>query len=351
MNHELYMQRALELARKGLRAVSPNPMVGCVIVHDEKIIGEGWHQRFGGHHAEVNAVESVEDKYLLNETTVYVTLEPCSYHGKTPACSDLLIRNKVKKVVVASLDPNPKVSGAGVQALKEAGIEILSGVCEDESIALNRRFFINQKLKRPYVLLKWAQTQDGFLARSNYDSKWISNALSRQRVHQWRAEEDAILVGKNTVVHDNPSLTVRDWEGRNPIRIVLDRNLELRPDSKLFDGEVKTLVYNTKESLVGNGFERVQINNEDFLDAVLKDMFARDIGSVLVEGGSQVLNSFIEEGLWDEARVFTSEQQFENGIEAPKLDEPLQEVEQIETDELAFYFNSKTKELWQKNYI
>ena len=350
MKHERYMNRALELSANGLGSVSPNPMVGCVIVHENKIIGEGWHQQFGGPHAEVHAINSVGDKSLLHEATVYVTLEPCSYHGKTPACSDLLIRNKVKQVVIAALDPNPKVSGAGVEALKAAGIEVIAGVLGGKSIEMNRRFFVNQRLNRPYVLLKWAQTRDGFMARTNYDSKWISNALSRQRVHQWRAQEDAILVGKNTVKYDDPSLTVRDWYGRNPVRVILDRNLELKPDYKLFDREVKTLVYNTKGSLVEKGYEKVQIEREDFLKGVLTDLLSREIGSVLVEGGSQILDSFVKAGLWDEARVFTSEQKFVKGIEAPQLDETQHSIEVIENDELGYYFNSKTAENWQKNY-
>ena len=345
------MQRALQLARNGLGAVSPNPMVGCVIVCDDRIIGEGWHQRFGGPHAEVNAIESVKDKSLLTEATVYVTLEPCSYQGKTPACSDLLIRSNVKQVVIACLDPNPKVSGAGVKALKNNEIDVTTRVCEAESIALNKRFFINQKLKRPYILLKWAQTRDGFIAQANYDSKWISNELSRQHVHQWRAEEDAILVGKNTVIHDNPSLTVRDWVGRDPIRVVLDRNLELKEKYKLFDGEVKTLVYNTKESVVQKKVERAKVSGNDFLNGVLNDLLNRDIGSVLVEGGSQVLNAFLEAGLWDEARVFTSEKTFGVGIQAPEITEEPNRMVKAEKDELAYYFNSKTKEHWQKNYI
>ena len=350
MKHEHYMNRALELSANGLGSVSPNPMVGCVIVHENKIIGEGWHQQFGGPHAEVHAINSVGDKSLLPEATVYVTLEPCSYHGKTPACSDLLIRNKVKQVVIAALDPNPKVSGAGVEALKAAGIEVIAGVLGGKSIEMNRRFFVNQRLNRPYVLLKWAQTRDGFMARTNYDSKWISNALSRQRVHQWRAQEDAILVGKNTVKYDDPSLTVRDWYGRNPVRVILDRNLELKPDYKLFDREVKTLVYNTKGSLVEKGYEKVQVDNEGFLKGVLTDLLSREIGSVLVEGGSQILDSFVKAGLWDEARVFTSEQKFVKGIEAPQLDETQHSIEVIENDELGYYFNSKTAENWQKNY-
>lgn len=342
MNHEQYMLRALELAKNGLGAVSPNPMVGCVIVHEGKIIGEGWHKKFGEAHAEVNAIDSVRDKSLLTEAIVYVTLEPCSYHGKTPACSDLLIRSKVKKVIVAALDPNPKVSGNGIEALKQKGIDVMTGICENESIALNKRFFVNQKNKRPYVLLKWAQTKDGFLARSNYDSKWISGELSRQRVHQWRSEEDAILVGKNTVIHDDPSLTVRDWEGRNPVRVVLDRNLELKSSYKVFDGEVRTLVYNLKKSLTKNGVEQIKVEDNEFLQSILKDLISRDIGSILVEGGSNVLQSFIQAGLWDEARVFTSDQVFGVGIKAPELEKDPNLAERIDTDELAYYINSQS---------
>ncbi len=343
------MQRALELAKNGLGDVSPNPMVGCVIVHNNDIIGEGWHQKFGEAHAEVIAVNSVKDKSLLQEATVFVTLEPCSYHGKTPACSDLLIRSKVKKVIVASLDPNPKVSGNGIKALKEAGIQVESGVLENESIALNKRFFINKKLKRPYVMLKWAQTQDGFIAKSNFDSKWISNEFSRQQVHQWRAEEDAILVGKNTAHYDNPSLTVRHWEGENPVRIVLDRNLELNKDLNLFNGEVETLVYNCVKDQKNKEYELIKLTKENFILQVLEDLYAKEIGSIIIEGGSQVLSNFIQLGLWDEARIFTSNQEFGEGIEAAIIDEPVGLSKEIESDKLNYYFNSKTKKHWQKN--
>jgi len=349
MNHEHYMQRALELATNGLGAVSPNPMVGCVIVCDKQIIGEGWHQKFGGAHAEVNAIDSVENKALLKKATVYVTLEPCSFVGKTPACSDLLISSKVKNVIIGALDPNPRVSGNGIKALKKAGIGVVYGVLEKESIELNKRFFINQKMNRVYVVLKWAQTKDGFIARTNYDSKWISNEYSRQKVHQWRAEEDAILVGKNTALHDNPSLTVRDWSGQNPIRVVLDRNLELVSDINLFDGMVKTLVYNTKESKKLKKLERVKVNDANFLSEVLTDLYQRDIGSLIIEGGSKVLSSFIQLGLWDEARTFTSTQEFVEGIRAPQIQVGVSCKEQIEQDELAYYFNLKTKIHWQKN--
>ena len=343
------MQRALQLAKNGLGEVSPNPMVGCVIVHNNIIIGEGWHQKFGDSHAEVNAINAVVDKRLLKESTVYVSLEPCSFHGKTPACSDLLVRSNVKKVIIGALDPNPKVSGDGQKSLIGAGIGVKTGILEKESIELNKRFFINQKLKRPYVILKWAQTIDGFVARKNYDSKWISNEHSRQRVHQWRAEEDAILVGKNTAMHDNPSLTVREWTGRNPVRVVLDRKLELDRNLNLFDGTVQTLVYNVKENATNEKFELVKLNDSDFLNQLLIDLYQKDIGSVIIEGGSQVLESFIKADLWDEARVFTSDQEFEEGIDAPKLEiEPIS-IEEIDNDMLSYYFNSKTLIHWQKN--
>lgn len=343
------MQRAIQLAKNGLGAVSPNPMVGCVVVHNDKIIGEGWHQKFGQDHAEVNAINSVEQKALLKESMVYVTLEPCSFHGKTPACSDLIIRSKVKKVIIATLDPNPKVSGKGMEAIKSAGIEVEVGILEKESIELNRRFFINQKLNRPYVILKWAQTKDGFIARKNFDSKWISSEFSRQLVHRWRAEEDAILVGKNTAKYDNPSLTVREWHGRNPLRIVLDRKLELNTDLNLFNGEVQTLVYNSKESKKMKGYELVKIEPDNFLSEALFNLLEREVGAVIIEGGAQILSGFIKEGLWDEARIFTSIQDFEDGIKAPNLVEKPSIKESIDKDELSYYYNQKTKVLWQKN--
>lgn len=345
-----YMHRALQLAKLGLGSTSINPMVGCVIVYNNSIIGEGWHQQYGKEHAEVNAINSVVDKSLLTEAVVYVNLEPCSYYGKTPACSDLLIKSKVKKVVIACLDPNPKVAGKGVNALKEAGIDVQVGMVEQESIELNKRFFINQKLNRPYIILKWAATNDGFIARKNYDSKWISNEYSRQRVHQWRAEEDAILVGKNTAKHDNPSLTVRDWHGNNPTRIVLDRNLELNPELNLFNNEAKTLVYNYKENKTANGIDFIKLNANNFLMLLVEDLYRRNIGSIIIEGGSQVLSSFIKIGLWDEARIFTSTKEFKEGINAPILKEFIGGKQTInKEDTLRHYYSTKTASYWQKN--
>lgn len=243
-----FMRRALELAEWGRGYVSPNPLVGCVIVHEDRIIGEGWHREYGGPHAEVNAVNSVENQALLSESTVYVTLEPCAHWGKTPPCANLLVEKKVKKVVIAATDSNPLVGGRGIEILKNAGIEVETGILEKDARWQNRRFFTQIEKQRPYVILKWAQTQDGFVAKENFDSKWISNSHSRQLVHKWRAEEDAILVGKNTAAYDNPRLDVRDWVGKNPIRVVLDSKLELSSELNLFDQSIPTLVFNALKS-------------------------------------------------------------------------------------------------------
>lgn len=338
MNHSLYMQRALELSKWGRGYVSPNPMVGCVIVHDNKIIGEGWHREFGGPHAEVHAVNSVENQDLLSESTVYVTLEPCAHWGKTPPCANLLVEKKVKKVVIGAVDSNPLVGGKGIQILINAGIEVETGVLEKEARWQNRRFFTQIEKQRPYVILKWAQTQDGFVARENFDSKWISNSQSRQLVHKWRAEEDAILVGKNTAAYDNPRLDVRDWVGKNPVRIVLDSKLELSQELNLFDQSIPTLVFNTVKSKAEKNLEWIllsQINPE----TILQELNSRKIQSLIVEGGSKVLDQFLKSGLWDEARVFTSTTQFGQGIYSPNMNQNPSESLSIGTDRLDIYYH------------
>jgi diaminohydroxyphosphoribosylaminopyrimidine deaminase/5-amino-6-(5-phosphoribosylamino)uracil reductase len=340
MDDAKYMQRALDLATKGLGAVSPNPLVGCVIVHEDKIIGEGWHKVFGGPHAEVNAIHHVSDKSLLSSATAYVTLEPCSYHGKTPACTNLLIEHHIKTVVIAAIDPNPKVSGKGIKLLKEAGVEVTVGILEKEAMLLNRRFIINMQQQRPYIILKWAQTADGFIARENFDSKWISNQTSRQLVHKWRSEEDAILVGKNTVIHDNPSLTVRDWQGRNPVRIILDRQAGLEGPYHIFNAEAETLVFNCRKSQKNEFAEWIAIDASDFLQQMLQTLFERGIGSLIIEGGSKVLSSFILAGLWDEARIFTSDKEFGVGIRAPQIQGALIEEQNIDNDSLQIFRKS-----------
>jgi len=338
MNHTLYMGRALELAEWGRGSVSPNPMVGCVIVHQDQIIGEGWHREYGGPHAEVHAINSVENQSLLPESTVYVTLEPCAHWGKTPPCANLLVEKKVKKVIIAATDSNPLVGGKGIEILKNAGIAVETGVLEEESRWQNRRFFTQIEKQRPYVILKWAQTEDGFVARENFDSKWISNSQSRQLVHKWRAEEDSILVGKNTAAYDNPRLDVRDWVGKNPIRVVLDSHLGLPKNLNLFDQSIPTLIFNTVKSEITENLEWIQVS-EINPEAILKKLHSRKIQSLLVEGGSQVLARFIQSGLWDEARVFTSIKSFEKGILAPILNQNPLETLSIDTDRLDIYYH------------
>lgn len=330
------MQRALELAALGRGQVSPNPMVGCVIVHHGQIIGEGWHQRYGEAHAEVNALNRVEDQSLLTEATVYVTLEPCAHYGRTPPCADLLAKHHVKRVVVGAVDSNPLVGGRGIEKLKKAGIEVEAGVLEDSCRALNVRFFAAMEKQRPYIILKWAQTTDGFVARSNYDSKWISNEQSRQMVHQWRADEDAILVGPNTAKYDNPRLNVRGVEGKDPTRILIDRNLSVAHDLNLFDGSQSTLIYNLKKSEKGQMLEFIQLHKKQFLNDLLTDLHQRKIQSLIVEGGSGILKAFIEAGLWDEARIFTSKTEFGEGIAAPKVIGEEIDRQDINGDDLRF---------------
>ncbi|WP_339867514.1 bifunctional diaminohydroxyphosphoribosylaminopyrimidine deaminase/5-amino-6-(5-phosphoribosylamino)uracil reductase RibD [uncultured Algoriphagus sp.] len=334
---ELYMHRALELAELGRGKVSPNPMVGCVIVHEDKIIGEGYHQEYGKAHAEVNAVNSVKNQELLAEATVYVTLEPCAHFGKTPPCANLLVEKKVKKVIIAAFDSNPLVGGKGIQILKDAGIVVQTGLLEQEARIQNKRFFTQIEKKRPYVILKWAQTKDGFVAREDYSSKWITNASSRQLVHKWRAEEDAIMVGKNTAKYDDPALNVRDWVGKNPLRLVIDSKLELPNTLKLFDEAVPTICYNTLKTEEKGTLEFVKLNQEFKVEDILEDLHRRNIQSVIIEGGSFLLNKFLSSELWDEARVFTSSNKFGSGIAAPIPPAPVSETIDVLEDTLRIY--------------
>lgn len=334
---EVFMRRALELALLGMGSVSPNPMVGCVIVHHNKIVGEGWHRQYGEAHAEVNAIASLADKSLLKECTVYVNLEPCSHFGKTPPCADLLIDHRVKKVVVANLDSNPLVASEGVKKLRDAGIEVITGILEKEGRELNKRFFTFMEKQRPYIMLKWAETSDGFIARENFDSKWISNEYSRQLVHKWRTENDAVLVGTKTAFHDNPELNVRDWSGRNPVRIVLDRFLRLSEKLHLFDHQQKTLCYNVLKHEEYNNLSRIRIGEENFIGEVVKDLVKQKVQSVMVEGGATTLQLFIDAGLWDEARVFVSDKDFGKGIKAASLPGNLIHQESVFNDTLRIY--------------
>ena len=344
-NPELYMQRALDLARRGLGQVSPNPMVGAVVVHDNRIIGEGWHQKFGGAHAEVNAISNAVTKTIPTDSTLYVSLEPCNHHGKTPPCTDLIIRSGIRKVFIGCSDPNPLVNGSGEAKLSAANIQVVTNVLKNEAEELNKRFFTAIKKRRPYIILKWAETSDGFIARKNYESKWISGEISRQQVHQWRAEEDGVLVGSRTAMVDNPLLTVRDWTGRQPVRILLDKKLRVTEDHKIFNDQAPTIVYNQYKSEEKNNISYRKCDAENFLIQVLCDLNQRKIQSIIIEGGAKTLNDFIEQNYWDEARVFKAEKTFQDGIEAPTLPyRPLHE-QSSGSDTLLTYRNFNSAEL------
>jgi len=334
---ELLIQRTFELAQLGVGSVSPNPRVGCVIMKEGEVIGEGWHRKFGEAHAEVNAVASVADKTKLKGSTVYVNLEPCSHFGKTPPCSEMLIHHGVKRVVISTLDTNSLVGGEGIKKLREARIEVLTGVLEREGRELNKRFFTHHEKQRPFIILKWAQTSDGFIAHSNYESRWISSEFSRQLVHKWRSEEDAVLVGTKTAAHDNPNLTVRDWTGSNPTRLVIDRFLRLSDKLNLFDRSAPTVCFNLLKHEEHLNLKLVRLDEKNFITELLAWLHKENIQSVLVEGGSQTLSFFINSGMWDEARVFTSTRSFYKGIKSPSLIGDLVWREQISTDLLQIY--------------
>lgn len=334
----------MELALLGKGYVSPNPLVGCVVVHNDKIIGEGWHQKYGDAHAEVNALEAVTDKSKLKESTLYVNLEPCAHFGKTPPCADLLVASRVQRVVISNVDPNPLVDGGGIRRLREAGIEVTTGVLEKEGHELNKRFFTFMMQKRPYIILKWAQTADGFIAKENFRSKWISNGYSRRLVHKWRAEEDAVLAGTRTVFHDNPQLNVRDWSGRNPIRVVIDRFLKLSKNLHVFDRSQPTLVYNLIKHEEHANLVLIRLDEEKFIQQLTSDLYKRNIQSLVVEGGAQTLQLFIDGGLWDEARVFTAPKTFMKGIAAPMLRGALVSSEAIGEDKLEVFVKNKSRD-------
>jgi diaminohydroxyphosphoribosylaminopyrimidine deaminase / 5-amino-6-(5-phosphoribosylamino)uracil reductase len=327
------MHRALQLAKLGAGNVAPNPMVGCVIVHENEIIGEGWHQKYGEAHAEVNAINSVFEIVNLSESTVYVSLEPCSHFGKTPPCADLLIEKKVKKVVICNLDPNPLVAGKGIEKLKNAGIAVETGVLEKEGRELNKRFFTFIEKKRPYIILKWAQTSDGFMAGENGVPIQISNEFSSKLVHKMRAENAAIMVGTNTVQNDNPSLTTRNWQGKNPIRILIDKQLRFKQTMNIFNEESESLIYNLHgDGKIANA-EYIKLpETDDFLKDLIQDLYNRNIQSILVEGGTILLESFIKLGLWDEALVIVSDKIIGTVIEAPDFNFLQGKMKKVEND-------------------
>lgn len=321
--HKEYMARCIELANKGFPLAFPNPLVGSVIVYENKIIGEGYHSMYGQAHAEVNAIKSVANKKLLKEATLYVNLEPCAHYGKTPPCSDLIIEYKIPRVVIGCIDSFSKVSGKGIEKLQKAGVSVIVNVLEEESRKLNKRFFTFHEEKRPYIILKWARTKDGFIApvKNHQENRWITNKKTQMLVHKWRSEEQAILVGKNTVIKDDPTLTTREWPGSNPLRIIIDKNLETRLGSyKLYEDRIDTLIFNqVKEGKEAN-VDFCQLDfSKNVLPQVLKDLHRRTIQSLIVEGGEKTLQEFIDLNLYDEVRILEGDKIFNKGVKEPKI--------------------------------
>ena len=341
------MLRAIQLGKNALGTAAPNPMVGCVIVHKKTIIGEGFTSPHGGPHAEVNAINSVADKSLLKEATLYVTLEPCSHYGKTPPCADLIVKHQVKKVVIGLKDPNIKVAGKGIDRLKNAGIDVVVGVHHEKCREHHNRFLTFQEKKRPYIILKWAETADGFIAPNpekrnrTPEPFWITNLKSRQLTHKWRSEEMAILVGTNTVLEDNPKLDVRHWSGTNPTRVVLDRNTKVPENFHVLNSSTKTIVLT--ETLPKQNKENIEYLKIDFkgniAEQICELLYNSEINSVIVEGGNKTLQTFINDNLWDEARIFTGHSNFGSGIPSPKIKGRINSKTKILDDSLTILIN------------
>ncbi len=357
--HEKHINTCIQLGKLGIKEVAPNPMVGCVIVHDGEVIGEGYHQKYGEAHAEVNAINNVEDKSLLKKSTLYVNLEPCAHFGKTPPCADLIIKHKIPKVVIGCIDSFSEVSGKGIKKLEDAGIDVIAGVLEGKAKELNKRFFHYHDKKRPYVILKWAKTEDGFIDVDRSDSEhleklkkeadlkndgkaynWITTDESKKLVHHWRTEVQAIMVGTNTALNDNPRLTVRDVTGVSPLRVILDLNLRLPADLRVFDGSVPTIVINHSKNEKQTNLEFIKVDAEkDIVEEVNRVLYELKVQSILIEGGSKLLETFIKSNQWDEARVFTGIKKFSRGLKAPTLEKSSTTSLLFGEDQLEFYMN------------
>jgi diaminohydroxyphosphoribosylaminopyrimidine deaminase/5-amino-6-(5-phosphoribosylamino)uracil reductase len=326
-SYEKYMRRCIEIAAGGIGNVAPNPLVGCVITHNDRIIGEGFHRVYGQPHAEVNAINSVSDKSLLSQSTLYVNLEPCSHYGKTPPCADAIIAAKIPKVVIGNKDCNEKVCGMGIEKLRNAGCDVNTGVLDDDCKELNKRFFVYHQKQRPYVILKWAQTSDCFMdinrkSINEAPPAMITSENMRILDHKWRSEEAAIMVGTNTAILDDPKLTTRNWSGKNPLRIVLDQSLKLSSSLKVFDNSSPTIIFNGKrnesDEVNLNDFVKVDFGN-NLIQEILNYLRDIKVQSIIVEGGCRLLSSFIQSGLWDEARIFTAEKYLKDGVKSPSI--------------------------------
>jgi diaminohydroxyphosphoribosylaminopyrimidine deaminase/5-amino-6-(5-phosphoribosylamino)uracil reductase len=338
---EKYMSRCLALASLGSGNVAPNPLVGAVLVHGEKIIGEGYHQRYGEAHAEVNCINSVssKNKLLLSRSTLYVSLEPCVHFGKTPPCTDLIIQHKIPKVVIGCLDVFEQVNGKGQQKLQNAGVQVITGVLAKECSAINSRFFAFHLKKRPYIILKWAESMNGKIAAKDHSRMLISNEFTNRLVHKWRNEEAAIMVGTNTAMHDDPSLSNRYWSGKDPVRIIIDKDLRLPPSLKIFNKEIRTIIFNEQRNAEEGCLSYIKTEDVMSLQNIMRELFLLNIQSVLVEGGATLLQSFIDDKLWDEARVIKNESlTIENGINAPGLSNYIMEHKQEDTGDVITYF-------------
>ncbi len=338
------MKRCIELAKQGAGDVAPNPMVGAVLVHDERIIGEGYHQQYGNAHAEVNCIDSVkkEDEHLISESTLYVSLEPCAHHGKTPPCADLIIKKQIPKVVVGCRDPFIEVDGKGIDKLLAAGIEVQQNVLEKECKELNKRFFTFHTKHRPYIILKWAQSSNTKISSLDNKRIFISNEFTNRLVHKWRSEEASILVGTNTTLLDDPELNVRHWSGANPIRLLLDMNLRLPQSQKIFNDKSRTIIFNAIKHEEKNNLLYYQLKNDGGIARqITNTLYQLNIQSVLIEGGAKLLQSFIDEQIWDEARIIENgELIIENGVDAASLkNETLISSENIFSDSINYYQN------------
>lgn len=336
MTDEFYMRKCLELAAQGYPLALPNPMVGCVIVLDGNIIGQGYHKQFGQDHAEVNAINSVKDKSKLKQATLYVNLEPCAHFGKTPPCADLIVENKLKRVVIGALDSFSEVNGKGIDKIKQAGIEVKVNILQDDCKSLNRRFYTFHKDKRPYVILKWAQSSDGFIAPKDQESPfWMTCVESKNLVHQWRAAETGILIGKNTAIKDNPLLTSRVPESRNPIRFVIDKSSSLPKKLNVFNDEAISYTLCQKKS---NKYD-LEVNFDNFIISLMEQLHKLEIHSIIIEGGTTTLQQFINSNCWDEARVFQSDILLKDGVMSPVFNQEPALTEMIGIDTLSYFFN------------
>jgi riboflavin biosynthesis protein RibD len=318
---EIFMKRAIQIAKNGLGGTSPNPMVGCVIERNGTVLSEGWHYKKGIHHAEFLAINNIKNQYLFLDCTLYVTLEPCIHFGETPPCVDLIIQKNIPRVVVGIQDPCDKVKGLGIQKLKKYGVEVIENILMDQCKMLNKRFFTFHKKKRPYIILKWAQSNDGFIYSENKKNSWISGIYSRQLNHKWRSEEDAILVGRKTVLNDNPKLNVRKWFGKNPIRIFFDKKLKISNSHFILDGSQRTIVFTEEKKENMKNIEYIQISfKKKIINQILNLLYKKEILSLIVEGGKITLENFIRENIWDECRIFICEVLLKNGLKAPEIE-------------------------------